>query len=378
LESFVNVAKYGESWKNARELAVIWDDPRDIYAIILHFKSAQKSISKDDVKLQYWQDHWPRFRGAIGGGESGWGPIDDFYNGQWKDANFVMEADGDQWLFTFNPVNVEFPEFGDFNVKYRRTLKVRLASSKVLPEVESFEVYTNSVWRRTDVSIEWGCVDASEKVWDGTIEVFNGELVDVKPLKPVSRVEVLSENSWASKVKKDETDGVKIGVWYAHNNNAENYDKTIVTVRSKVRSFSFSMSDLERGELILIKDYDVLVSRSSDSVDLRSYVNELAEKGSATVYDLISRMPEQTLKRAQEELPAKKKGIHFIVSCKGRRQKFGIDTRGTVFCPKLWNVRDGVPEYSLRSKYAGRFLWDNDTITYTHVTGGLALRPLLC
>lgn len=99
-------------------------------------------------------------------------------------------------------------------------------------------------------------------------------------------------------------------------------------------------------------------------MDLRSYINEVAEKGSTTVYDLISRMPEQTLKRAQEELPAKKKGIHFIVSCKGRRQKFGIDTRGMVFCPKLWNVRDGVPEYSLRSKYANRFLWDNDTITY--------------
>jgi len=364
-ESFVNVAKYGEYWHEPREIGVKWDDPRHVYAVLLRFKSSPKDLSEEDVKIQYWQHHWPRFRGPVGAGGSGWGPIDDFYNGQWKDANFALETDEDRWLFTFSPVNREFPEFGDFNVKYRRTLKVRAISSRDLTQVENFEVYTDSLWRRMDVSIEWGSEDAPEKVWDSSVEVYNGELADLKPLRAASKVRIVSADSWASTVQKGETDGVKVAVWYCHNDKSGSYDETVVTIRSKAHSFSFSMNDLENGERIFLKDYHVLVSRSSDDVELKVHANELAQSGLSTVYDLINSLPEQTLERAWEEMPAKKRGMHFIVSCKGRRQKFGISTRGAVFCPKLWNVQGRTPEYRLRSKYADRFLWERDTIAYS-------------
>jgi len=72
LESFVNIAKYGESWKEPKEIGVMWDDPRDVYVVILRFKSSPKEITEKDIKLQYWQNNWPKFRGSIGAGESGW------------------------------------------------------------------------------------------------------------------------------------------------------------------------------------------------------------------------------------------------------------------------------------------------------------------
>jgi len=208
-----------------------------------------------------------------------------------------------------------------------------------------------------DISVEWGCMDEAEKTCDGSIEIFNGELAGLGPLKATSSFKISSRDSWKSKVGKGKTDGIKITVWYARNDDVYSFDKTIVTVRSKAHSFSFLVDDLEKGEQIFIKDYDVLVSRTVDNADLRTRGRELAEQKGTTLFDLIDMMPEQTLERAWRELPAEARDIHFIVGCKGRRQKFGVNARGMVFFPKCWNVR-------VKGKYSERFLWDGDAITY--------------
>jgi hypothetical protein len=105
-----------------------------------------------------------------------------------------------------------------------------------------------------DVSVEWGCGNSGVRVWDGKLEVYNGELMSLNPLGPKSKVEVLTENSWRSRVETDRTDGIKVAIWYAHNYKADSFDETVVTIRSKAFSFSFSVKDLERGEAILIKE----------------------------------------------------------------------------------------------------------------------------
>ncbi|MEM2930573.1 MAG: hypothetical protein QW797_06935, partial [Thermoproteota archaeon] len=171
-------------------------------------------------------------------------------------------------------------------------------------------------------------------------------------------VKILNENSWYSKIENDETDGIKITVWYAYTDKINSFDETIVTIRSEASSFSFLVKDLEKEEAILLKDYDVLISRSSENLSLKTYRHKLAEKGLTTVYDLIEKMPEQTLERAWREMPIKKKSIHFILGCKGRRQRFGINTEGRIFIPKHWNVR-------VRGKYSDRFLWDGNAIVYS-------------
>ena len=356
--AYVNVAKYGRIWLGLNEIGVLWDDPRDIYAIVIRFKNPPENFGEKNIKIQYWQHNWPKFRfESIGAGFSGWQPIDDFHNGQWRDAKFDLKGGGKIWCFLFHSITEEFPELTEYNVRYRRTLKIRLISTKNLPEIESFEAYTDSIWRETEVSIEWGCTNAAEKVWDGKLEVFNGELAGLKTLGTLSKVRILSEKSWESRLNIGETDGVKAIVWYAYSDNPKSFDKTIVTVRSEAHSFSFSVDDLERNKAIYIKDYNVLVSKTSENLSLKTYGSEILKQGLTTIYDLVNKMPEQSLNRSWREMPAKKRGIHFILGCKGRRQKFGVNTRGVVFIPKLWNVR-------VKGKYSHRFLWDGDTISF--------------
>ncbi|MEM1990353.1 MAG: hypothetical protein QW782_06950, partial [Candidatus Bathyarchaeia archaeon] len=359
IDAYTNVVRYGRIWLSSNEIGVQWDDPRDVFAMVVRFKYPPKDLNAEDIKVQYWQCNWPKFRfETMGAGFSGWGPIDDFYNGQWKDAKFNLEIAGKTWYFLFKPLSEEFSEFADYDVKYRRTLKARILSLKGLPEIESFEVYTDSLWRIMEVSIEWGYDGEGEGIWDGYVEVFNGELKSLRPLNHNSRVNILSEASWASIVKKGETDGIKAEVWYTFSEKSKSFDKTIVTVRSKTFSFSFSMEDLEKEKAILIKDYNVLISKSSENLSLKECNARLSEKGLTTIYNLVERMPEQTLERAWMEMPTKKRSIHFIIGCKGRRQKIGVDTRGAVFIPKLWNIR-------VKGKYSDRFLWDGDTILFS-------------
>jgi len=354
----VNIARYGETWFNAGEIGVLWSDPRDIYAIIMRFKHPPGGLSEAAFKVQYWQCNWPKVKFEhVGAGFSGWGPIDDLYNGLWRDARFNLRVEGNVLLFTFRPLTEEYPELTDYDVSFRRTLKVRVLFPKDLPEIESFEVYTDSTWRLMEVSVEWGCGLDKVRVWSGSIEVFNGELKDLKPLNNCSRVRILSKDSWLSEVKDGETDGIRAEIWYASIDKPKSFDETIVTIRSAAFSFSFSMRDLERERAILIKDYDVLISKSSENISLRAYSDVLSGKRLATIYDMIDKMPEQSLERAWREMPAKRRSIHFILGCKGRRQKIGVDTRGAIFIPKLWNLR-------VKGKYSDRFLWDGDTVTY--------------
>lgn len=308
IDAHVNVAKYGSSWFSSKEVGVLWDDPRNIYTLIIRFKSPPRELKEEDIKIQYWQCNWPKYGlETIGAGFSGWRPIDDLYNGKWRKAKFDLKINGSTWVFRFRPINEEFPEVKNLShIKYRKTLKIRAVSSRELPEIESFETYTPSKWRIMEVSIEWGCGSDAEKTWDGHIEVFNGELAKLRPLNQNSKIKILSGKSWLSKIRGNETDGIKALVWYTHSKEPLSFDETIVTVRSKAFNFSFSMKDLEREKAIFIKDYDVLISKSSENLNLKDYRRKFASKGLSTIYDLIEKMPEQTLKRAWREMPPRR------------------------------------------------------------------------
>jgi hypothetical protein len=355
----VDIARYGEQWRKRRwfgtkELGVTWEDPRDVHAVMLRFASPPRDFR--DIRVQYWRRNWPQYRlprgEKFGAGSQGWTPIDDWFNGEWKEAKTSLKVDKDEWIFTFNPVSEEFPDL-DFDAIYRRTLKVRVVSSQEL-EVERFEVYTDSVWRKMEVAMEWGC--SAEKMQSGSIEVLNGELQSLEPFSPASAIQVQRPNSWECR-GKNATDGVKAVIWYAYNADGESFDTSIVTVRTNTNGFSFDMHDLDAGERIFIKDFDILISASAWNVSLEGFKRQLAQSPEGAIYDLIHKMPEQTLQKAWAEMPPKGRGIHFIMSCKGRRQKFGVDTHGHVFCPKLWNFR-------VKGKYSDRFLWADDTICY--------------
>jgi len=356
----VDIAKYAirKEWVADNEYTVIWEDPRDIYRAVVRFASLAPKT--DEVVLQYWSRSWPRVhisKGAkIGAGESGWLSADDWFNGEWQTADKEVQMEGNTWIYTFHPLNAkEFPNMADFPVTFRRTLKLRLLFDKPGVKIEDLQVFTDSTWQETQVTIEWGSIASHPQVWDGYLEVFNGEVLMVEPMNEGSTVMVDSTNHWKSSVN-GYTDGIRAKLRYAYNEDINSLDRTIITVRSSYRSFSFLVDEVANGEVIYIPDFGVIVSRTSDSVKLDGYLQYWETHHSKTLYQRIGELPEQTFEQAWNDMPPKKQ-FYFVLGCEGSRQKFGVDVNGDIFCPENFIRR-------VKGRDSKRLLWDGPILRY--------------
>ncbi len=124
-----------------------------------------------------------------------------------------FQPDGKTWTYTFRHVHLnEFPNLKDFNAEYRTTMKLRLLFDGPAPKVEKLETYTDSVWRETEVEIEWGC-SGEKQVWDGRLETFNGFVNRLSPLALCQGAEVQPDGSWRS-TTESKPSGVQARFWY--------------------------------------------------------------------------------------------------------------------------------------------------------------------
>jgi len=48
----VDVARYGDITRSENEVIVSWDDPRDLYYVVLRFKERPKDL--ETLKVMYW------------------------------------------------------------------------------------------------------------------------------------------------------------------------------------------------------------------------------------------------------------------------------------------------------------------------------------
>lgn len=311
----VDVARYATLNHDAHAVVLQWEEMRDIFAVVV--ECSDRSLLST-AKIQYWQNTWPNQRvpkGAISGaGLSGWMCDDDWFKGKWKTADANGKFAGDKAVYTFNPINAsEFPDISDFDAIYRKTLKLRLLFEDHKPEIKSIKTYTDSVWRETEVKIEWG-VDFADKNWLASIAVFNGELLEAK----------------------NSPGNIKAKIKYTCNEDANSFDKTIVTLRNSSKSFSFLMDDLLAGEKIFVRDFDVLITRPDDNVDYQAFKKQWKSSHAGTVYDLIKNLPEQTYSKAWNAMPKKRSRGFMPLGCDGGRQKFGVDQNGDVIFGKGW------------------------------------------
>jgi len=203
----------GRPWKKTN--GVIWEDARDIFRVEVGFAGSAPVPSPDAVRLEYWQSSWPVRRiprdKTSGAGSSGWLNVGDWFQGKWLTADTNLKIDGTTYTFTFNPVNAkEFPKLTDFPAPYRSTLKLRVITVSPLPEINTFEAYTDSIWEKLEFEIEWGRTARKRRqVWDGRLEIFNGLIEQVQPISNASRVKISDdEYSWTSRVRK-RADGIR-------------------------------------------------------------------------------------------------------------------------------------------------------------------------
>ncbi len=361
----VDVAPYGyplpaEECMSGKATGVIWEDPRDITKVVVGYGEKAPAVAVLEAKLQYWQSQWPRRRiprdVESGAGGSGWLDIGDWYNGGWKDADVDVSVSKEAATYTFRPVNAkEFPDMKDFDAKYRTTLKLRLVFPDAMPEIKSFQAFSDSIWQREDVVIEWDGPEGKGQLMAAKVEVFNGKMPQLPPAPQPAGIGPPPPgpiNTGAA--GRGFTMGFPVA--YTKSPNVNSFDKTIVTVRAPAHSFSFAMDDIVRGERVFIPDFGALVKKASDSATYESVKADWEKKKGADIYSRVLTMPEQTFERAWNAMP--QKGQHYIpLDCEGSRQHFGVEANGDVFAHVGWVRR-------IRGKDTGRLLWDGDDVRY--------------
>src|SRR5439155_16634598 len=75
---------------------VIWEDPREIHKVVIHFSSAAPAPEK--VRLEYWGSRWPQQHlpkdREPGGADVGWMELGNWHKGDWRVADAEAMAQG--------------------------------------------------------------------------------------------------------------------------------------------------------------------------------------------------------------------------------------------------------------------------------------------
>jgi hypothetical protein len=291
---------------------VKWEDPRELHSVTVDF--AEAFPAQSHVRLEYWGSHWPKDHlpkdREPGGGDNGWIELGNWYKGGWRVADSEPAVSAKSVRFTFRPVNEhEFPELKNYNSAGRFTLKIRVVSDTPLPRIVRFQAFTDSTMTERGARVVWKDPPAPTF----RCEAFNGEVIDMKATEKRS---------------------TSLRVRTVVNNDPNTFDRTLVTVRNGSDVFTFRVDDLSDGALYL-PEYGAAILTENDSRDYDAVAREVKRTGKKTLYDRVTKLPEQTWASAWNGMPPKKSRICFVLGMDGSRQKFRLDSNGGLFI--RWN-----------------------------------------
>ncbi|MCX5644103.1 MAG: hypothetical protein NTZ17_05385 [Phycisphaerae bacterium] len=361
-----DIASFGSrmSYEDGKAHGVRWAEPRKVRRVVVEFDGSQTPPEPSRVRLEYWHRVWDGKADPLnferGAGGVGWDALDDWTNGRWVTAKGRVERTGNSYEFTFAPTSSEeIPKFQGEGVTYRKTLAVRIAADGGLPAPVRFRVYTDSICKTLRIRIQFGAPrEAAFKAGQGEsgrLEVFNGMVTAVRPIDDGS-VTIQPDLTWT--LNKPNAGGVEADLLMAADPIDGRYDRTIVTVRSSTRPFSFAADEVARGDRVLVDDLGVLVTSAEDKISLDAYREALRrEFGGQTVYDRVAAGDEQTLSRAWNDMPLKRPW-NFAHGLPGNRNTMRQWPNGEieVTAYKRWFDVQRSPRDSDRKLWSGEML----------------------
>jgi hypothetical protein len=352
---------------DGKALGVRWPEPRKIRRLVVEFAEGVAVPEPRNVRVQYWHRSWDGKPDPIlaekGAGGVGWAQMDDWTNGQWKDADAQCRPDGRRLVFTFAPTGAkEFKDLGHPGVRYRKTLKVRVTADDALPRIERFQAFTDAICRPLTVRVRWGHpaargIKEPETDDSGYLEAYNGAVLAVRPI-PGSAVQVGSDMHWHGAVPPGAENGVEADLIMAEDPVNPQYDRTIITVRSQQRPFSFAADEVARGDRVLVDDLGMLVVRGDDAITLEGYRDARTEFRGKTVYSRVFEEPEQSLGHAWNDMPLKRP-LYFVHGLPGNRNAMHQMPNGDI---ELTSNRRWFGLFR-SPKDSGRKLWDGNSLT---------------
>ena len=351
-----DAARFGFKMRSAdaRIHGVRWAEPRKIRQVVVEWADDAELPPPENVHLQYWHRTWDGkpdpVRAEAGAGRVGWAAMDDWTNGKFKTAQYDLKIEGRRWTYTFKPTGPkEFPKLEGQGVGYRKTLKIRLIADRSLPDPKVLHAYTDAVMQPARVRVSFGKplekgvqLQGDER---GSAEVFNGAIVDMSSTGDLSQLgpggmvfsispeelgKVLPPALTGWELPRQARGGLDLNVMMAVDPvDPQRYDRTVLTVRSDQRPFSFAVDEVARGERILIDDLGVLVTRGDDDITIEEYREKLKEFPGRTVYDRVFDEPEQTLARAWNDMPLKRP-LYFVHGLPGNRNAMRQEANGEI------------------------------------------------
>ena len=136
--------------------------------------------------------------GSRAAGQSHRRPADDPWQGSWHTAQTTRDCAAGECRFTFQPLaEAENPRARNMpGMRYRRTLKIRIASRQPLPAITAFSAYSDAVQKPLSVRIGLGYREKTPVVWTGSIQVDNGILRSARPWGFDSKDRFESPKKW--------------------------------------------------------------------------------------------------------------------------------------------------------------------------------------
>jgi len=282
---------------------LLWEEPRPVKQVVLHWPDTEKAVPKPDQLVLYW---FPE-----GGSASWWCRAGAGTTRRQADQPAVS-ADGRVFMYTLDALSND-TAIDNLII----AAKDGVSSPNPLP-VPSVRVIGPQVWQRLDAVIEWGFQKGTETLaFDGNIEAYNGVIANVAALAGDSGTQMTQTSSWQSRLShRANRRGITLSLLYLGYHDTpiwpgqadiKDVNRTIVTVRTKSGNFSFLPADLEKGP-ILAPEYGFFVAKVGDPVSAAAFRKQLEAKGAKTLRQEIRTRKEQSWDNAMHAVHMEVKG----------------------------------------------------------------------
>lgn len=282
-----------------------WEEPRRVDRVVARFRGP---LPPGGVRLQYWRRYWPETAdGPSNTSELGWAPSEDWYTGEWQEADVRVQEHGTCLVITFAPLSAaEFPHLPGRTECFRRTNQLRLLLPGDAPPVDSLRVETLAEWETAELTLRCraGTLEGVEVV------PYNGRVLDwrAQGSEGALRVDMLRRPSDAT---------------------PDPANDTIITLGRDGPWLSFMPRQaVEYGEIRI----------PSHQLTVRAQGSSIASADGLSVYDRVHGADEQSLSSALAAMP-EPDPLYFALGCPGARQKFRLMPDGELQLPPNYVVR---------------------------------------
>ncbi|MEW5816658.1 MAG: hypothetical protein AB1798_14850 [Spirochaetota bacterium] len=344
-----------------------WEEPREVKEIILKFKDETALPCKNDIKIQYWNRHWPvELPENRPGAGRGWLEKEDPWQGNWRTAIININADSLSFHITFAPLDwVEMPEKSKiedtvgYNVAYRRTLKLKIIfEGGNEPALTGIEINSGSTFQRSRCHIFFENPALSIT---GQLSAYNGFL------RPI---ECPAAEFTQKSIDFTKPTGDNLTFDYLYTSAGKNSgERTVLTLATQAYTVSFLACDIPYGP-VWIKDYGIVITQAADTEGYASITGRI-NTGLTCIYDLVEAEDEQSYERVSREMPPLDKikandtwdgkGRYVPLTCDGTRKEFYIRYNGEIFSDK--------EKIRASGKDLMNVLWPGKEIRYRFGTG---------